>query len=445
MPIESFQITMSVEHQGPRDAPVNPSNLVRASPIYLSDYVKKKRWSPNRRVDRLEQIERLEEIERPEFATRLEEINSDATRTMILSIHRCICADVLQMLDRNLIRVITEFGKYEYVHGQRQAIAECAAAARYYLWRCHPDGLILDGKSSRADHLLNCSITGIDWVLRVICARGDPDVIEAVVEEFEARSRASAGLTRIDTILNHMSKQGYLPIVQFIVSSGKAQPGPQPLFEAIAGKRVEVTTYLIEKGADPRSQWGYFSDALSAAAYHGYMELVNLLLCYDVSGEQHRYNYEDALIHAAREGRLAIMKRLLEFAGDLISITGRTDALQAAVHYNHGNNRTCFDVMKLLIAHGADVKPLLSIKKFWAELGERGSVTWLEMLLKEYGPDIEEVYLRAAFVRAALVHSERSYFLIKLCSWLKDRYREQGRDPDIVTKDLRDLMDWQYR
>ncbi|KAI9779165.1 MAG: hypothetical protein M1839_007700 [Geoglossum umbratile] len=126
---------------------------------------------------------------------------------------------------------------------------------------------------------------------------------------------------------------------------------PSPLYFAAFFGRYGICEWLISNGCDVDSTSGVrvLGDALQAAAYGGYTDIVRLLLRNGASVNAKYGYFGDALQAAAFSGHEEIIRLLLEH-GAIVNAEGGEFgyALIAATQQGH------FKVAKLLIAHGAD-------------------------------------------------------------------------------------------
>ena len=145
----------------------------------------------------------------------------------------------------------------------------------------------------------------------------------------------------------------------------------------------EVVKLLVHKGADVNAQGGEYGNALQAASFEGNEEVVKLLVHEgaDVNAQGGRYG--NALQAASLNGCKEIVKLLVHEGADVNAQGGRYgNALQAA------SNRGHKEVVKLLVHEGADVN---AQDGFYANAlqaaSDRGHEEVVKLLLHE-GADV---------------------------------------------------------
>ena len=164
-------------------------------------------------------------------------------------------------------------------------------------------GALLDADPSLADAR---DERGISAILRAVFAgqpktaeliasrRSSLDVFEASalgrereVETVLAKDPAAARACGADgfTALHYAAHLGWEGIARALVTSGAdvnahSRNGLDvtPLQSAVAGRRLEIARFLLERGADAKARQEEGSTALHAAAFDGNADLVRLLL-----------------------------------------------------------------------------------------------------------------------------------------------------------------------
>ena len=123
-----------------------------------------------------------------------------------------------------------------------------------------------------------------------------------------------------------------------------------PLYYASLAGLQQVSTHLLENGADVNAQGGEYGNALQAACSGGHQVIVKLLLEKGAEVNVQGGEYGNALQAASSWGDEVVVKLLIEKGADVNAQGGLYgNALQAAFLRGHGA------IVKLLIEKGADV------------------------------------------------------------------------------------------
>jgi ankyrin repeat protein len=128
----------------------------------------------------------------------------------------------------------------------------------------------------------------------------------------------------------------------------KEGPAPPLYYMALGGLR-KVVKLLLDKGADPNAQGGFYGNALQAASEEGHEQVVKLLLDKGADPNAQGEDYGNALQAASSGGHEQVVKLLLNNGADPNAQSGDYDnALYAASLGGHEQ------VVKLLLDKGAD-------------------------------------------------------------------------------------------
>jgi ankyrin repeat protein len=132
------------------------------------------------------------------------------------------------------------------------------------------------------------------------------------------------------------------------------------LQHAIREGSTKIVKFLLERGANPNIQGGWYGNALQAAAYRGSIEIVQLLFDRGAEITLQGGFYGNALQAAASDSNIEIVQLLLDRGADVNMQGGYYgNALQAAAYRGnafraaayHGNT----EIVQLLLDRGADV------------------------------------------------------------------------------------------
>jgi hypothetical protein len=124
--------------------------------------------------------------------------------------------------------------------------------------------------------------------------------------------------------------------------------GFTPLLRAVAAGQLELTQYLIEKGADRTAANARGSDIITQAAYFGHLELTRYLLAEGFEVDRRNQGGFTPFIFACYGGYTDIARLLLDAGADLYA---RDNALGgSAAHWtaNHGSR----EVMQMIAERG---------------------------------------------------------------------------------------------
>lgn len=157
-------------------------------------------------------------------------------------------------------------------------------------------------------------------------------------------------------------KKGDLPTVKrffenkkIAVNFAELESGyPTPLMAAVSAQKIDITKYLLKKGADVSIADSDGDDALNKACAKGNVEIAKLLVAH---GANYKSNVntegENSLYAAVRSGNQRLVTYLLEI-GAPVNPSGeyiRPPVHAAALTGNIG-------MVKLLISKGADIQAL---------------------------------------------------------------------------------------
>jgi ankyrin repeat protein len=131
------------------------------------------------------------------------------------------------------------------------------------------------------------------------------------------------------------------------------EPGPPKgsrLYYACLAGLVGPARNIIQNGADVNAQGGSYGNALQAASFKGYQEIIELLLDKGADVNAQGGSYGNSLQAASLGGHQEIIKLLLDNGADVNARGGHYgNALQAASLGGHQG------IIKLLLDKGADV------------------------------------------------------------------------------------------
>ncbi|KAK4119595.1 Pfs, NACHT and ankyrin domain protein, partial [Parathielavia appendiculata] len=172
------------------------------------------------------------------------------------------------------------------------------------------------------------------WVNHAALVQDSEDIVRATISflEKEATFQRWARLYQADRAWDH-------------------DPGPPQgsrLYYACFVGLVASARDLISKGADVNAQGGYYGNALQAASWGGYQQIVKLLLDKGANANAQGGRYGNALQVASARGHQNIVKLLLDEGAEVNKQGGEYgNALQAASSGGHQ------DIVKLLLDKGA--------------------------------------------------------------------------------------------
>jgi len=122
-----------------------------------------------------------------------------------------------------------------------------------------------------------------------------------------------------------------------------------PLYHTSDAGMTQTSRLLLENGADPNAQCGWYGNALQAASLKGHHSIVQLLLDKGADPNAHHTKIGSALCAAAHKGHVSIVKLLLDRGADPNVASRRYgNALQAALW---DKSET---IVQLLLDKGAD-------------------------------------------------------------------------------------------
>ena len=121
---------------------------------------------------------------------------------------------------------------------------------------------------------------------------------------------------------------------------------PTPLMLAVQSKKSEVVRLLLNHGGNPNVYSERFS-ALAIAAYHGHLEIVQLLLKHKVHINEHRA--ASPLLPAVHKGYIDVVVALINAGIDVNKWDTFYEATALEVAAMNGNVR----MVKLLLSAGA--------------------------------------------------------------------------------------------
>jgi ankyrin repeat protein len=141
--------------------------------------------------------------------------------------------------------------------------------------------------------------------------------------------------------------------LQFLIKSLRTAKGPVDkiwaLYWATANGLREAMQILLENGADPNAQYGYYGNTLQVAASHGHEKVVELLLQAKADVNAQGGCYGNALKAAAARGHEKVVELLIQAKADVDAQGEYGNALQAAARGGYE------EVVELLMQANADV------------------------------------------------------------------------------------------
>jgi ankyrin repeat protein len=248
--------------------------------------------------------------------------------------------------------------------------------------------------------------------LSLACTNGSAPMIEKLLN---AGADPNETGPQAETALMTVAHVGSVPAAKVLLAHGakvdarESWHGETALMWAAAQRHPEMMSALITAGADvnalstvvkwdrqvtaePRDKWlplGGFAPVMFAAR-EGCVECVKVLLDAKANPNQADPDGITPIVNSLMNGHTDVAAYLVEHGADpnLADKTGRT-ALYAAVDFHtvpasnrpapteNDNNMSSFDLIKLLIAHGADVNAQLKTQIPYRTKVDRGSDTML--------------------------------------------------------------------
>ena len=158
---------------------------------------------------------------------------------------------------------------------------------------------------------------------------------------------------KLPNLLGHITKGGNTKVIQLLLDSGaqQDQEAQNNALQSLAyDGKVEVISFLVDKGADVNAQGGEHGNALQAAAVNGKFEAIQLLLDKGADVNAQGGFYGNALQTAVIYGGIEATQLLLDKGADVNVQGGELgNALQAAARsYNT-------KAVQLLLDKGAGV------------------------------------------------------------------------------------------
>lgn len=207
--------------------------------------------------------------------------------------------------------------------------------------------------------------------------------------------------------------------------------GTTPLLESVKGKHAKTTDFLLESGADPDLCVKNASTALLLAAREGDLEIVRSLLYYGADVDRKDSAGDTALIIASRWSHAHVAHCLLKKGADVNArnAKGGTALLVAARH-------DCVEVVELLLKKGADVHA--RDKKGLTALHRAVEGKWLlEQVPASVKAEMVRVLLKAG--ADPRVKDEQGKTAVQRVGWMEggDTLRKllDGRDRENSYKD----------
>lgn len=192
------------------------------------------------------------------------------------------------------------------------------------------------------------------------------------------------------TALHWAAASGNIEVVQLLLEHG-ADVNAQSKFSGTAllmacdKGYVRIVELLLVYGADVRARietdvWRSHSTALEVACFNGYVQIVQLLFA---EGNTHAEDYSTALYIASELNHIEIVELVLGFDVDVNAYAGYFDtALQVASVRGHTN------IVQLLLDHGADVNAQGGCCNTALVGASRGGNTEIVQQLLDHGADI---------------------------------------------------------
>jgi uncharacterized protein len=262
------------------------------------------------------------------------------------------------------------------------------------------------GQVSRLDLLLKASGLHIDTRDRsaqtpLMWAVGDGKLDTA-----QRLQQLGAALDAADskgkTALHYAAANGHLAVAQHLLSSGCAvnaccKEQETPLFHAAAKGSISVAKLLVAHAADVLALNSRGMSALFPAVEGGSVPMLQLLQQAGLSLSAVTSNGTTLLMQAAGTGQVAVAAYLLS-QGE--PVNAADDCGTTALH-NSVSAAGCADMVKLLLAHGADVRAQVAEGATPLDMaGVLGHMHLVKLLLIA-GASAERGGLRAAAAAAA--------------------------------------------
>ncbi|XP_051549585.1 DNA-binding protein RFXANK-like isoform X1 [Myxocyprinus asiaticus] len=101
------------------------------------------------------------------------------------------------------------------------------------------------------------------------------------------------------------------------VLNSQDERGFTPLMWAAAFGEIMMVEFLLQKGADPKTQARERESALSLASAGGFADIVNVLLKHDVDIDSYDWNGGTPLLYAVRGNHMKCAEALLRYGADI--------------------------------------------------------------------------------------------------------------------------------
>lgn len=198
---------------------------------------------------------------------------------------------------------------------------------------------------------------GLNRELDLAVAYNQYDVAEYLIEQGSDFLPIEDGFSVLDP-LSIAAKNGNIKMMQLLVQHGYPFTDKEMYYaaeEAISYNQIDIVRYLLEQGLDPN----YSSNIivmtnLESACNLGYIDIVELFVDYgaDVNGA----GVAGApLYFASSSGHTEVVKLLLEKGADPNMFQKYEDGSVGEPPIKRAIAYCCFDIIKLLVEHGANV------------------------------------------------------------------------------------------